>query len=273
MHSFWYTQDKSKPLFPDIEWNKPQQRNRSGKLAIVGGNHFGFRAVEQNYRLALSTGVGQVRVLLPDSLRKAIPITITDVVFAPSNHSGSLGVDARLDIQALAQWADSLLFIGDAGRNSQTAILYEEVIDQSTTPLVISRDAIDLILPNADHVVQQPTIALVASFAQTQKLFRRLYYPKILTFRMTLLQLVETLHKFTITYPLTLVTFHANTIIVARDGKVTTTPWTDPMSIWQGSVATRAAAYYLWNPSQPLQAITASLLDTSAIQNATHLVV
>lgn len=264
MHSFWHTQTPAKPLFPDIEWNKPEQRNRAGKLAIIGGNRLGFRAVEHNYRMALAVGVGQARVLLPDVLRESIPATITDVVFAPSNPSGSLGTDARRDVHALAQWADGLLLIGDAGRNSQTAILYEELIDDITIPLVISRDAVDLILPNADRVVQRSTVSLTTSFSQLQKLFRRLYYPKILTFRMTLLQLVETLHKFTITYPLTVVTFHADTIIVAHGGEVTTTPWTDPMSIWQGSVATRAVAYYLWNPSTPLQAVTASLLDTTS---------
>ncbi|MDB5183681.1 MAG: hypothetical protein JWO07_362, partial [Candidatus Saccharibacteria bacterium] len=86
------------------------------------------------------------------------------------------------------------------------------------------------------------------------------YYPKILTFSMQLQQLVETLHKFTITYPVTVMTFHQEQLVIAAGGQVTTTPWDAPMSIWKGSVATYASAYYLWNPKKPLEAATASLV-------------
>lgn len=102
---------------------------------------------------------------------------------------------------------------------------------------------------------------LILSFAQLQKLFRTLYYPKILTFSIQLLQLVEALHKFTITYPITIATLHQDTLIAAHSGEVTTTPWTDPMRIWRGTVAARASVYYIWNPSRPLEAITTSLLS------------
>jgi hypothetical protein len=34
------------------------------------------------------------------------------------------------------------------------------------------------------------------------------------------------------------------------------------MAIWRGQTAARAAAYLLWTPSQPLEAITASLVTS-----------
>ncbi len=86
------------------------------------------------------------------------------------------------------------------------------------------------------------------------------YYPKILSFSMQLMQLVETLHKFTITYPIGLVTFHQNQLIIAKGGEVVTQEFDDPMMIWRGTTATRAACYLLWEPKKPLEAITASIL-------------
>jgi hypothetical protein len=77
---------------------------------------------------------------------------------------------------------------------------------------------------------------------------------------MQLTSLVEALHKFTITYPVTIAVLHKDYLLVASSGEVTSTEWQNPMAIWRGSVATKAAAYWLWNPSKPFEAVTASLL-------------
>ena len=70
---YWQKQSPDTPLFPDIEWNKPEQRSLAGKLGIIGGNKLGFAGVAEAYSVALGNGVGQVRVLLPDVLKKTIP--------------------------------------------------------------------------------------------------------------------------------------------------------------------------------------------------------
>lgn len=262
MHQFpyWQQQTPEKPLFPETEWNRPEQRAHAGKLGIVGGNKLGFVAVGDAYTTATNAGVGKIRALLPDILKKAVPPMITDITFAASNPSGSLSKDASADLYALGAWADMVLMIGDAGRNSETAILYEDFIRDHAGPLVITRDAIDLLLNTPESMVERDDTMLVVSFAQLQKLFTRVYYPKILTFSMQLQQLVEALHKFSITYPVTIVTLHKNHIVIASGGQVTTTPWHDPMSLWKGYVTTHAAAYWLWNPKKPLEAATTSLL-------------
>lgn len=259
-HPYWHRQTAETPLYPDIEWNKPEQRSRAGKLGIVGGNKLGFAGVAESYSVALAAGVGEVRVLLPDVLRKAIPTTITDTVFGATNPSGSLAKAANGELHALGTWATAVLMIGDAGRNSETAILYEDFLQDYTGPLTLTRDAVDLIKNSSMALVERPQTTLVLAFAQLQKIFRSVYYPKILTFSMQLTQLVEALHKFTITYPVTIVVLHNNQLVVASGGDVTTTEWHNAMAIWRGSVATKAACYWLWNPTQPLQAITASLV-------------
>lgn len=262
-HTYWRAQALDRPLFPNIEWNKPEQRALAGKLAIIGGNKLGFAGVAESYSTALKTGAGEVRVLLPDILRKTIPTNITDTVFGATNPSGSLASNALGDMEALDAWATGILLAGDAGRNSETAILYENFILSSTKPLTITRDAVDLVKNSATTLVERPDTLLVVSFAQLQKLFQSVYYPKILTFSMQLTSLVEALHKFTITYPVSIAVLHKDYLAVASSGEVTTTQWGNAMAIWRGQVATRAAVYWLWNPGSPLAPVTASLLNES----------
>lgn len=259
-HTYWQTQLPTKPLFPDIEWSKPEQRSARGRLGIIGGNKLGFAGVAESYSVALETGAGECRVLLPDCLRKQIPSSMTDVVFGDSNLSGSLAKDALPEALALAQWSSCLLMAGDAGRNSETAVLYSDILRNYQGLLVITRDAIDLVKNDAEALVNRNNTVLILSFAQLQKLFQGVYYPKMLTFSMQLMQLVEAVHKFTLTYPVTLAVLHRDMLVVAHEGHVTTTQWETPLAIWRGHTAARAATYLMWTPSQPIEAITASLL-------------
>ena len=256
---FWHRQEPGKPLFPDVEWNKPERRDQAGKLGIIGGNKLGFLAVAESYKEALKAGVGEARVLLPDILKKSVPAVMTDVLFAPTNQSGSLANEALSEALALEKWADVLLLCGDAGRNSQTSIVYEELIKKSEIPVVLTRDAIDLVQNGLQEILDNPRVVFVASLAQVQKIFRAIYYPKMITFNIQLAQLVETLHKFTITYPVTICVFHADNLIIAHGGEVVTQKWDAPMAIWRGTVGARAASYLIWSPETPLAAISTAI--------------
>jgi len=260
-YSYWQKQSLGTPLFPDIEWNKPEQKGLAGRLGIIGGNKLGFAGVAESYQAAVSAGVGNVRVLLPDDLRKAIPKVITDTVFAATNPSGSLAKEAIAEMSALGVWAQSILLVGDAGRSSETAILYENFIRDYKGQLIITRDAVDLVKNTPQVLAERPDTLLVVSFAQLQKLFQALYYPKVLTFSMQLTNIVEALHKFTITYPVSIAVLHKDMLLVASDGRVTSTPWENPMAIWRGQTATKAAAYWLWSPNKTIEAVTASFVS------------
>lgn len=257
--SYWQKQTTTEPLFPDLEWSKPEQRALAGKLGIIGGNKLGFAGVAEAYSVATSAGIGQVRVLLPDVLKKTIPSAITDTMYAPTNPSGSLTKDADSAMATLGSWADGILLIGDTGRSSETAILYEKFLQDYTGPLIITRDAVDLVKNAPQTLVDRPNTLLIVSFAQLQKLFQAVYYPKVLTFSMQLTNLVEALHKFTITYPITIAVLHKETFIVAHDGNIVTTPWDNPMMIWRGTVAAKAATYWLWSPKKPLEATATAI--------------
>ncbi len=260
MYSYWQKQSSTKPLFPDIEWSRPEQRSHAGKLAIIGGNKLGFAAVNDTYNTSVEVGAGQIRAILPDSLKKSIPASISDAVFIASNSIGGFSRDALPELMAACDWAEVCLVVGDTGRNSETAMALERLVRTHHGHLVITRDAVDLLKPISQTVIEREKTTLVLSFAQLQKLFQTVYYPRILSFSMQLMQLVDALHKFTITYPVTIVTFHQGQLIVAHEGQVVSQEFSEPMLIWRGVTAARAASYLLWNPTKPLESITTSFM-------------
>lgn len=254
---YWRRQTSDDKLFPDIEWSKPEQKIHAGKLAIIGGNKLGFRAVADSYDDATRLGVGQVRVVLPDTLKQALPVTIIDAVYLPSNPSGGMSKQGSPILAAASAWADHLLLIGDTGRNSETAMLLEETL-AGDTPLTITRDAFDLLKNISARLVERERTTLVISLAQLQKLLQLVYYPRIISFGMTLQALVETLHKFTITYPAIIVTYHQDRLVIAHSGEVVSSDFNQPALIWRGSVATRITCYQLWTPGRPFDAAVAA---------------
>lgn len=263
---YWLRQAPDKPLFPDIEWQKPQQKSLAGKLLIIGGNTHGFAAVAQAYADAVKAGVGECRVALPDSLKKSINPQVLDCVFVPANHSGGLSKEGLNTLKAAVAWADGVLYIGDAGRNSETAIVYEQLLQAFPDKLhCLTRDAADLQKSNWSELLQKEKTIFIVTLAQLQKLFQSVYYPKTILFSMQLTNLAEALHKFTITYPATVVVFHQQQLVAAKDGQVTTTPWDQPMLIWRGSVAARASVYAMQHQSKLLHAVTSSFITSDIL--------
>ncbi|HWZ65765.1 MAG TPA: hypothetical protein VNX65_03120 [Patescibacteria group bacterium] len=255
---YWHQQTTEKPLFPEIAWQRPEQKALAGKLLIIGGNKLGFAAVAQGYNDALKAGAGECRAILPEALKKVIDSQVLDCVFTPTNLSGGMSKESLPILKASTAWADALLLIGDNGRNSETAIVLEQLLADTDKLAIITRDSIDLLKASTPRLLQRPQTVLIVTLAQLQKIFQAVYYPKTILFSMQVSNLVETLHKFTITYPVAIVVFHQNQLIAAFAGTVTTSPWQEPMLIWRGTVAARAAVYAMQQPKKVLESVTVS---------------
>ena len=65
---YWKRQG-TKPLFEELEWNKPERRDQAGRLLIVGGNVHALGAPAKSYELALQTGIGAAKIALPDKTK------------------------------------------------------------------------------------------------------------------------------------------------------------------------------------------------------------
>ena len=182
------------------------------------------------------------------------------LLFAPTTPAGTLAKSSTLTQQN----ADAVLLIGDLSKNAETAEAMSALCRAYAGPLVIARDSLDLLTTNVSSLVMRPHTTLVASLAQLQKLFRALYYPKMLLLTAPLMSVVEALHKFTLSYPVTLLTMHEGQILTAAGGEVVSTPLGDtnysPLGLWNGELATRVVAYQIFCPEQELAATTAAIL-------------
>lgn len=264
--SYW--QKQQKPLYPDLAWNIPEQK--TGGVNIIGGNSQSFHSVVRLAEfLNNNFPLREVSLYLPDALRGQLP-PLPNLTFAPSTSSGSFAKSAEL--RASLKSGDFSILAGDFSKNSATAIALSDAITQllessepdSLKPLLLTRDSVDLLAETFDQLLKHPRLFLVASMAQLQKVFRAIYYPRMIMLSQPLVPVVEPLHKFTLSYPATILTFHQDQIIVASAGSVTTTPIAStpytPLSLWTGQLAAKVAAMNLYNPSQPLAATTSAVL-------------
>lgn len=262
--SYWKKQTTA--LYPDLTWNIPEQK--TGKVAVIGGNSQNFSTpiriaefLNQNFPIKHLT------TILPDALRGKLPL-VANIDFTPSTNSGSFANSRQLELLTAA--SDAALLIGDLSKNSATAVAIANVVNEFFSapdimkPFIITRDSVDLLTSEASNWLTHPSLILIASMAQLQKVFQSVYYPRMILLSQPLIPIIETLHKFTITYPLTILTFHQDNIIVANGGNIVTTHIVDtdysPISLWSGQLAAKVLALNLYNPKKYLAATTAAIL-------------
>lgn len=257
-YSYWIKQNE--PPKTDLEWNFPEQK--SGIVAVVGGNSSAFSATAKIAEYLISSySLKNVEIYLPNSLRSKVPL-VPGINFVPSTESGSIAKSGELNSALLT--ADFGLFSGELSKNSATTIAVVEAIKGATCPILLARDAVDLVTPEISAIIEGRKLFLLASTAQLQKVFRSLLYPKMILLAQPIMPMVETLHKFTLSYDeCTIITYHQGQIIVANAGKVVTIPLEktkySALTFFTGTLPATLLAYNLWNPSLPLDASVSAI--------------
>ena len=258
--SYWHRQTTDKPLFPDLQWSRPENRAHAGKLLIVGGNAQGFAAPAEAFGLANKAGVGTARVLLPDALQKSVGRVFEAGEYAPSTPSGSFAQTALGELLPMAHWADGVLLAGDIGRNSETAILIEKFLGKHQGQVTLTKDAIEYITSQPALIQDRADTLLVLGFRQLQKLATSIRFTTAFTSDMGLLPAVDALHELTATHPFAIITRYSDTILIAVAGQVSSTPCKVDDRIWRLKKASSASVWWLQNPSKTFEALTASVL-------------
>jgi len=258
---YWLRQDAGKPLFPEMEWSKPENRQQAGKLLIVGGNLYGFAAPAEAYAQATKAGIGTTRVLLPSAVQKIVGRVLEAGEYAPSTPSGSFSQRALTELLSSAAWADAVLLAGDLGRNSETAILLEKFLSKYSGEVTLTKDAVDYAVSAPQTILNREDTLVVLSLSQLQRLGVAAKMPQAITFSMDLLRLTEWLHHFTTQYRPYIIVKHLDSLIVAAQGKVSTTHLTEPQQVWRVLCAACAAVWWLQNPQKPFEALTTSVIS------------
>ena len=105
MSDFWQ-QQKDQPLYNEILWSRPENKQQAGRLLLVGGNKFGFAAPAEAYGVATAAGAGAIRVIMPDALEKIVGRDAFDAFYAPTNPSGSFSKQALDSLLVHASWSE-----------------------------------------------------------------------------------------------------------------------------------------------------------------------
>lgn len=259
---YWRKQSSAGPLFPDMLWSRPENRSVAGKLLVVGGHAQGFTRPAQAFSIAEASGVGSVRVLLPDVLQKTLGRAFLGAEFGPSTPSGTFAANTLGEIVPLSDGSDGVLIAGDLGRNSETAIMLEKFAGHYAGQLTITCDAVDYFVATPYPLMQRPNTLLVLSFAQLQKLGVAVKYSNAFTFSMDLLRLIDALHEFTKRYKLIIITRHLDTMILADAGQVITTRLSSVKPVWRLQTASKASVWWLQNPAKTLESLATSIFET-----------
>ena len=258
---YWQKDGKGFKKAADLAWNFPEQKQ--GIIKIIGGNSstFATEVKVSEYINHTFPFIKSVQNAFPDALKSKFP-PMENLEFYESTDSGSFSNSSELR-RALDN-ADSGIILGDLSKNSITAVAISDLIRVcGDIPLVITRDAIDLVASTANDFINRDNLYIVASMASMQKLLRALYYPRPIMLSQPILPVVETLHKFTVSYSVSILTFHDGKIICAYDGKVTTidiekTNFT-PLSLWSGELAARLAVFAAFNRNSSLESMLAAV--------------
>lgn len=258
---YWHRQESDKPLFSELLWSRPENKQFAGKLAVIGGNSHGFAAPAETYSEADKAGIGITRVLLPDAVKSIVKKILPELEYAPSTPSGSFNQRSLSEWLDIAAWSDSVLLSGDLGRNSETAIVFEKFVTKYRGPLIITKDAADYALNVSAAVLERPNTTMVISTAQAQKLAVEAKLTLAITAGMDLMHFVEALHDITTKHPINIVTKFHETMCVASGGQVSTTKLTTDLPIWRVKTATHAAVWQLQNPSRVFEALTTSIVS------------
>lgn len=256
-NTYWRKQSKDEPLYPDILWSRPQSKQGAGKLAIIGGNSHGLGVPGMAYGNALKVGAGVCRVLLPDAVKKVVKSLLPDADFAPSTPSGSFGRKSLDEFMRIAQWSDSVLLVGDFGRNSETAMLLESFVEKYKGQLTITQDAVDYFKETPGLINDREETLIVLSLAQLQKLFIASSSTTPITTSMNVSHLAVALRDFTNGHKAAIVTKLNDVIFIAYDGQVVSQKH-EPKT-WRVETATKASVFWMQNPNKVLEASVSSI--------------
>lgn len=257
-----YFEKVEENIAKDLLWNMPERKQ--GVVNVIGGNSQNFRTpVRVAEYLTEKYPVETVNLILPNALKNKLP-PMPNFKFLESTETGSFADSTEL--VANINNGEYNLLIGDLSKNAITGKAVVSACVSSEKPMLLTRDAVDLVADNnPEEVLLNEKLAIFGSLAQMQKLLRAVYYPKMLLLSQSLVQVTEVLHKFTLSYPVGIVTLHNGQILIAKDGIVKAVPMEksrySSIMLWSGELAAKIVALNLYNPGDFVRATMAAIFS------------
>lgn len=245
------------PLFSDLLWSRPENKNQAGKLLIIGGSRSEFMNVSSAYSFAKEAGAGHVKVLLPESLRK-IAGNIDGSEFAAANQSGSFARNALASFFDLSDWADHVLLAGDFGKNSETTIILDGYLLKNPKPITISENSLGSIGIDLAQLINLPGTIVI-----NREIFRKIGIVIGAHVPITSLATYETFGKIiqdiSRKYKANLVIQNEEHIWCGVNGNIVSTK-TKPVG--SSALAAYCSVWLTQNPNKPLEALATAVFSS-----------
>jgi hypothetical protein len=258
MDDFWLKQT-DEPLWPELQWSRPQQKRLAKKLLIVGGYEQGFNAVGRLYQAALDAGIGAAKVALPSSLKRTVGSALPDAVFTELAPEPSHLGPAKTELMAYADWADGVVF-AQTGNNSKTALLLADFIGSYGGPLVAGDELAELLKHDTGVLAGRKQTLFCFSFDGLQRWAA--HHKSEVGFRhdMGLRPFVLALRQLNQyqNQPLMCI-YEQQVVVVADGGRVVSTPrqqTPDPIAL-----AGFGATWWLQQPGKTLEALATAAFE------------
>ena len=257
-----YFEKLEKNPYTDLKWNIPERKQ--GSVNIIGGNSGHFRTeIKTAEYMSATYPLENVNVVMPEALKTKLP-PLESFRFLPATDSG--GFNESQELLNVVNAANFNLILGDLSRNSVTGRAVASACQFAEKMTLITRDSVDLIAENiSDRLLMNENLMFLASIPQLSKLLRAAYYPKMLLLSQSLVQVAEVLHKFTLSYPVTIITLHNGQIVVAHSGVVKAISLEQasysPIMLWSGELAAKIVALNLYNPGDYIGATCCAIFE------------
>ncbi|MBQ3441207.1 hypothetical protein IJG27_02760 [Candidatus Saccharibacteria bacterium] len=247
--------------YEDLYFNIPEEQ-KIGIASVIGGNGQNFRTVIKTAEfIANKFPLKELKVVLPDSLKSKLP-PLDNLVFLKTTEVGSFSEGEEL--KAVIKASDFSLIIGDLSKNTVTRGAFESALLDSEKPLILTRDSVDLVSEmKTERLLMRENLTIFGSIMQWQKIFKSVYYPKMLMASQPLIQVAEAFHKFTLSYPAQVIALHDGQILISKNGRVFVVSLAksgySPIMVWNGELAGKIMILNLYNPDKFLEATVAAL--------------
>jgi hypothetical protein len=265
MNPSWLKQTISLPLYENLLWSRPENKQYAGKVVVIGGNLHSFAKTVNSYQLLLKAGLGQVTVLLPKPIQKIIGNISTDLVFCPSTDSGSFGSESLDSLMDYSSLSNGVFLSGELSSNSETLIVFEKLISLVSKPVIVTDDSIDLLLHFDLSQVNRPNMIYVGGLDKIQKLAIKLKSSNPITSSLALSNLVEIVQKLSLDNKLSLVTIYQGYVVIANAGKVSTTKIEDENNEDIFKLVHYCVAWVIQNSGSVFEALNCAAINYQTI--------
>ncbi len=261
MNDNWLKQTIDTPLYDRLLWSRPENKQHSGRVLVIGGSFHGFSKTVSSYERLQSAGIGQVTILLPKSVQKLLGHISEDVIYCPNTDSGSFSSDSFADMLEFANLNDGVFFPGELSNNSETLIVIEKLVSSINKPIIVADENIDTVLHFDADFINRDNIVFVGSLDKIQKLLTKLKSDQAITSGIALKNLVEVLQGFTAINKLAIATIHQGYVLIAKGGKVATTKIESAEHQKINPLTYHIAVWVIQNPNNQFDAMSCAAIS------------